>query len=177
MNKLKKWIERLTSLEQIPEEHAEQERIYNETVLAQLRLELAQEPAVLQKEVEKTFGAVKDSGKRQEFQTGSKRDTREGKGRFDLIPTYPLRRLARHYENGAIKYGDKNWERGQPLSRYLDSCIRHAIGVLEGLTDEDHASAVSWNIFAYIATAQWIEEGKLPAELDDVGHTSKGQKP
>jgi len=123
----------------------------------------------------KEFDKVKDSGKRQEFQTGSKRDTRDGKGRFDLIPTYPLRRLAKHYENGAVKYGDKNWEKGQPLSRYLDSCMRHIIGVLEGLTDEDHASAVSWNIFAYIATAQWIEEGKLPAELDDLGHTSKRQ--
>jgi len=122
----------------------------------------------------KSFDAVKDSGKRQEFQTGSKRDTRDGKGRFDLIPTYPLRRLARHYENGAIKYGDRNWEKGQPLSRYLDSANRHLIGVLEGLTDEDHASAVSWNMFAYVATCQWIEEGKLPAELDDLKHTSKG---
>jgi len=126
--------------------------------------------------IRRTFDKVNDSGKRQEFVTGSKRDTREGKGRFDLIPTYPLRRLARHYQNGAEKYGDKNWERGQPLSRYLDSCMRHLIGVLEGLTDEDHASACAWNMFSYIATCQWIEEGKLPAELDDLGHTSKGTK-
>ena len=124
----------------------------------------------------KEFSTVKDSGKREEFSTGSKRDTREGKGRFDLIPTYPLRRLAKHYENGAKKYGDHNWSRGQQLSRYLDSCMRHLMGVLEGATDEDHAAAVAWNMFAYIATCQWIEEGKLPAELDDLGHTSKGQR-
>jgi len=123
----------------------------------------------------KMFDAVKDSGVRQDFQTGSKRDTRNGKGRFDLIPTYPLRRLAKHYENGSAKYGDRNWEKGQPLSRYLDSCMRHLVAVLEGLTDEDHASAVSWNMFAYVATCQWIEEGRLPAELDDLGHTSKGK--
>jgi len=128
------------------------------------------------KKTTKSFDAVKDSGAREDFSTGSKRDTRDGKGRFDLIPTYPLRRLARHYENGAKKYGDRNWEKGQPLSRYLDSCLRHLICVEEGLDDEDHASAVAWNIFAYIATCQWIEEGKLPAELDDLGHTSKGQK-
>ena len=132
--------------------------------------------AVIQKAPEKNFDKVKDSGKHQEFQTGSRRDAREGKGRFDLIPTYPLRRLARHYENGAVKYSPRNWEKGQPLSRYLDSCMRHLVGVLEGLTDEDHSAAVSWNIFSYIATCQWIEEGKLPAELDDLGHTSKGAK-
>ena len=126
--------------------------------------------------IKKDFDQVKDSGKQQAFSTGSKRNTREGKGRFDLIPTYPLRRLARHYENGAVKYEPRNWERGQPLSRYLDSACRHWVAVLEGLTDEDHASAVSWNMFAYIATCQWIEEGKLPPELDDLGHTSKGKK-
>lgn len=116
------------------------------------------------------FKEVKDSGKRQEFVTGSLRDTREGKGRFDLIPTYPLRRLAKHYENGASKYGDRNWEKGQPLSRYIDSAMRHLVGVLEGLSDEDHASAVSWNMFAYIHTLKLIEDGKLPKELDDLGY-------
>ena len=120
----------------------------------------------------KQFNEVKDSGKRQEFVTGSVRDTREGKGRFDLIPTDALRRLARHYENGAVKYGDKNWEKGQPLSRYLDSAFRHLICVIEGLTDEDHASAVSWNSFAYIHTLNAINAGKLPKELDDLGHSS-----
>ena len=38
---------------------------------------------------------LKDSGKREEFPTGSRRDQRAGKGRFDLIPTMALRRLAR----------------------------------------------------------------------------------
>lgn len=86
-----------------------------------------------------------------------------------MFPTYPLRRLARHYENGAKKYGDRNWEKGQPLSRYLDSCFRHLVAVMEGLDDEDHASAVSWNMFGFVATVNWIKEGKLPKELDDLG--------
>lgn len=63
------------------------------------------------------FNEVKDSGKRQEFQTGSIRDTREGKGRYDLLPPHAIFRLAKHFENGAKKYGDRNWEKGQPLSR------------------------------------------------------------
>ncbi|HUS51203.1 MAG TPA: dATP/dGTP diphosphohydrolase domain-containing protein, partial [Candidatus Paceibacterota bacterium] len=71
------------------------------------------------------FKEVKDSGKRQDFDTGSRRDTRDGKGRYDLLPVRAIKRLAKHYENGAKKYGDRNWEKGQPLSRYLDSALRH----------------------------------------------------
>jgi hypothetical protein len=119
------------------------------------------------------FNSVKDNGVREEFVTGSRRDTREGKGRFDLIPTIPLRRLARHYENGAVKYGDRNWEKGQPLGRYLDSAFRHLICVMEGQTDEDHVSAVSWNMFAYLHTLERINNGELPVELDDIGHSKR----
>lgn len=114
------------------------------------------------------FDEVKDSGQRQEFETGSKRDTRDGKGRYDLIPAYALSRLARHYENGARKYGDRNWEKGQPLARYLDSMIRHAYRFLGGSRDEDHLAAVAWNALAYIETEERIKKGILPKELDDV---------
>jgi len=119
------------------------------------------------------FEAVKDSGKRQEFVTGSRRDTREGKGRFDLIPTLMLRRLARHYENGAVKYGDSNWKKGQPLSRYLDSCFRHLMAVMENQHDEDHMAAVIWNMTAYMWTYDAIEQGWLPQELDDLWFVPK----
>ncbi len=111
---------------------------------------------------------TKDSGKRQEFQTGSKRDTREGKGRFDLISPHALWRLAGVYERGAQKYGDRNWEKGQPLSRYFDSAMRHLTEVLMGLEDEDHAAQAMWNITAYIHTEEMIRLGKLPKELDDM---------
>jgi hypothetical protein len=114
------------------------------------------------------FSAVNDSGKRQEFNTGSVRDTREGKGRFDLISPIALRRLAQHYENGARKYGDRNWEKGQPLSRYLDSAIRHLFSYLGGDRSEDHLSAVAWNAFAFVHTEEQVKRGLLPAELDDV---------
>ncbi|KKK94181.1 hypothetical protein LCGC14_2685460, partial [marine sediment metagenome] len=40
------------------------------------------------------FQRVKDSGKRQEFETGSVRDTQEGKGRYDLVSPIFVRRLA-----------------------------------------------------------------------------------
>ena len=114
------------------------------------------------------FTKVKDSGKRQSFKTGSVRDTREGKGRFDLITPIGLMRLAKHYENGAIKYGDRNWEKGQPMSRYLDSAIRHIYKHLEGHRDEDHLSAGVWNLLCVIHTEEMIERGLLPKELNDL---------
>lgn len=114
------------------------------------------------------FSNVNDSGKREEFQTGSRRDTREGKGRFDLISPIALKRLAQHYENGSRKYGDRNWEKGQPLSRYLDSALRHLNNILAGDVSEDHFSACSWNCFAIIHTQELIRLGLLPKELDDL---------
>jgi hypothetical protein len=114
------------------------------------------------------YNEVKDSGKRQEFNTGSVRDTRDGKGRFDLITPLGLKRLAKHYEAGSKKYGDRNWEKGQPMSRYIDSLIRHAYCLLEGKRDEDHAAAIAWNALAYIHTEEMIERNNLPRELNDM---------
>ena len=114
------------------------------------------------------FDKVKDSGERQEFDTGSRRDTREGKGRFDLLPPIAIRRLAQHFENGSAKYGDRNWEKGQPLSRYLDSSIRHLFSHLEGMRDEDHLAAAAWNIICMIHTEEMIRRGLLSDQLDDL---------
>jgi hypothetical protein len=114
------------------------------------------------------FDKVKDSGKRQEFKTGSVRDTNIGKGRYDLISPLMLQRLAKHFENGAVKYGDRNWEKGQPLSRYFDSTIRHLYKHLEGMRDEDHLAAAIWNIGAMIHTEELIERELLPKELSDL---------
>lgn len=111
---------------------------------------------------------IKDSGKRENFETGSRRDTREGKGRYDLLPCRGMRRLAKHFENGGKKYGDRNWEKGQPLSRYLDSALRHTFAYLEGKRDEDHAAAAAWNLMCFLDTEERIREGKLPKELDDL---------
>jgi len=111
---------------------------------------------------------IKDSGKREGFQSGSVRDTRRGKGRFDLLPPYALFRVAKHFEEGAIKYNERNWEQGQPLSRYLDSAIRHAFEFLAGMRDEDHASACIWNMMSLIETEKRIIDGTLPKELNDL---------
>ena len=115
-----------------------------------------------------TAPTLKDSGARESFTTGSVRDTRVGKGRFDLLPPRAMREVAQHFEAGAAKYGDRNWEKGQPLSRYLDSALRHTMLVLQGETDENHAAAAAWNLLCFIDTRARVAAGLLPPELDDM---------
>lgn len=111
---------------------------------------------------------IKDSGQRQTFASGSVRDIREGKGRFDLLPPRAIREVAQHFEGGAKKYGDRNWEKGQPLSRYMDSALRHAFLVLANEQDENHAAAAAWNLLCFLETRARIKAGTLPADLDDL---------
>lgn len=114
------------------------------------------------------FREVKDSGNRETFETGSHRDTRVGKGRYDLLSPYVMERDAKHMENGAVKYGDRNWEKGQPLSRYIDSAMRHIQKYMMGQRDEDHLAAARWNIGALMHTEHMIQLGRVPQELDDL---------
>ena len=117
------------------------------------------------------FKPIQDSGERLVFETGGVRDTTAGKGRFDLITPFGLRRVARHYEGGAIKYSDRNWEKGLPIMRFLDSAERHIndlkVALLLGEQTEDHAAAIAWNMLGYMHTEEMLELGRLPKELDD----------
>lgn len=116
---------------------------------------------------EKTF-ITKDSGARRDFGTGSVRDRSTGKGRFDLIPPILLRRLAGLYERGAEKYGDNNWQKGQPLmASFADSAMRHLSQLIGGEPTEDHAASVVWNMAGFMWTLAEIEAGRLPKFLDD----------
>lgn len=110
---------------------------------------------------------TKDSGKRQEFETGMVRDTQEGKPRYDLIPQEPLERLAMLYMRGAVKYDDNNWKKGQPFSRTYASLLRHIYAWRKGDRDEDHLAAVLWNTMALM----WYEDNK--PELDDLFKETK----
>jgi hypothetical protein len=118
--------------------------------------------------ISKKTPKIKDSGKRQQFDTGSKRDTREGKGRFDLLPLFAEEELAKHFEGGAVKYGDNNWLKGQPLSRYADSARRHLNKHLRGQRDEPHLVAAIWNLYCMLDTQKRIEIGLLPEALNDL---------
>lgn len=118
---------------------------------------------------------IKDSGQHQPFNTGSVRDSRVGKGRYDLLPTRALHRLTKHFEGGSNKYGDRNWEKGQPLSRYMDSGLRHAFKYLQGERDEDHLIAAVWNFLCLADTEERIQAGLLSSDLDDIPISKKIQ--
>lgn len=111
------------------------------------------------------YNEVKDSGERTHFETGAKRDLSQGRGRYDLLPFIVLERLARHYENGASKYEDRNWEQGIPLRSYLDSTLRHITRWSQGSNDEDHLAAVLWNVAGLIWTIDKIEKGQRSRDL------------
>ncbi len=183
------------------------------------------------------FNEVQDSGKRQEFNTGSVRDTAEGKGTPHLIAgealakvhdyiktalnfsdgylytiqdilfrysefvvnredniglvyeasavtmefiskeqennsySATMRRLAKHYENGSRKYSANNWRKGQPVSRYYDSAMRHLWSLMDDKTDEDHASALLWNLIGIIQTKIDVKKELLSKELDNFPFT------
>ena len=111
---------------------------------------------------------IKDSGKKQVFDSGAQRDSREGKGRYDLIPNTALRRLALTYEAGAKKYGERNWEKGMPVSRFLDSALRHINQHIEGKHDEDHLAQAMWNIAGAIHMEEMVARGKLEKKFCDL---------
>lgn len=116
--------------------------------------------------------AIKDSGQRTQFydKNGCEmavRDMHEGKGRFDLLPMCVLMRLAKHYENGCLKYGDRNWEKGIPCHSFADSAMRHLVKYMDGWKDEDHLIAAIWNLCGLA----WTEEKRpdlmdIPARLE-----------
>lgn len=89
---------------------------------------------------------IKDSGDRTEFATGAVRDMHEGKGRMDLLPTTAVIELSKHCEAGAVKYGERNVDKGIPQHSLVDSGLRHLIKYLRGDNDENHLVAAAWNI-------------------------------
>jgi hypothetical protein len=93
---------------------------------------------------------VKDSGKRQTFDSGAVRDTATDKPRPDLLSPFFLDRLGHHMRKGAEKYEEWNWAKGIPNSRCYESLMRHLMQFAQGDLTEDHLSAAAFNIMAII---------------------------
>ena len=91
---------------------------------------------------------VEDSGR--VFATGARRNTSEGKGRFDLLPVEAIKALAKRFEYGAKLHGANNWRKGIPNSSLYDSALRHLFQALNGEIDEDHLAGCLWNVSALI---------------------------
>jgi hypothetical protein len=60
--------------------------------------------------------------------------------------------VSKHFEEGAKKYGEYNWQKGIPTRCYIDSAVRHYLKWLRGDIDEPHDRAFVWNILCCIWT-------------------------
>ena len=60
--------------------------------------------------------------------------------------------VSKHYEDGANKYAERNWEKGMPLHCYIDSGVRHYLKYLRGDRDEPHDRAFIWNMLGALWT-------------------------
>lgn len=83
--------------------------------------------------------------------------------------------VAIHFEDGAKKYGERNWEKGIPVHRYIDSALRHYLKWIRGDKDESHDRAFCWNIICAIWTCKHMPElngyaeGSIENSKPDVG--------
>lgn len=101
---------------------------------------------------------LKDSGARRSFETGAVRDMSEGKGDMFSLPAAAIIRLSKHYEQGAKKYSRLNYQKGIPVSSFMDSALRHIFKYLDGWDDEDHLSAAAFNILGAIQMEERNQE-------------------
>ncbi len=62
--------------------------------------------------------------------------------------------VSKHFEEGAKKYGENNWQKGIPVHCYIDSAVRHYLKFLRGDQDEPHDRAFCWNIMCAIWTCK-----------------------
>ena len=58
--------------------------------------------------------------------------------------------VSKHFEEGALKYGENNWQKGIPIQSYIDSAIRHYLKYKSGWNDEPHDRAFVWNVICCI---------------------------
>ncbi len=81
--------------------------------------------------------------------------------------------VSKHFEEGAKKYGEYNWQKGIPTHCYIDSAVRHYLKYLRGDKDEPHDRAFVWNILCCIWTCKHKPELNDYAKEDTYVDTSE----
>lgn len=75
--------------------------------------------------------------------------------------------VAIHYEEGAKKYEERNWEKGLPTWCFIDSAVRHLLKYLGGRTDERHDRAFVWNMLGFAYTIRKLDEERSKHETSN----------
>jgi len=122
----------------------------------------------------------------------------QGKARFDLVHPWSHEQMVNVLTAGAIKYKDRNWERGMAWSNVIASLKRHLNAVESGEdydpeTGELHAAHIACN--AHFLTAyykiypqgddrphSYLKQPKIALDIDEVlcdwiGDWSEGDRP
>ena len=85
--------------------------------------------------------------------------------------------LSVHYKNGALKYAERNWEKGLPIHSFIDSAIRHLCKEILGWADEPHLIACAWNVVGALYTLEtypWLQD--LPNQKEKREENKNGNK-
>lgn len=102
------------------------------------------------------------------FSTGAQRDSQSKKPRPDLISPFATMRKGVVMQTGASHYGERNYEKGMPISRCVASANRHLLQFIMGDTSEDHVAQLGINADFIMHYQEMIKLGLLPKELDDM---------
>ena len=84
--------------------------------------------------------------------------------RFDLIPQYPLWKLAELYGRGAQKYAEHNWRHGYQWSLSFAACMRHLWSFWGGEDNDPetgmpHVTCAAFHAFALTQFMKDYQEG------------------
>lgn len=66
--------------------------------------------------------------------------------------SFMILEVSKHYEEGARKYAERNWEKGIDCHAYVDSGVRHLIKFFDDWKDEPHDRAFIWNMLGLLWT-------------------------
>lgn len=104
------------------------------------------------------------------LETGCVRQKTAGRGAYELMSPFALEGDAKLLEWGAEHRGLRNWEKGMPFSRCIQSIFRHLVKYMMQEPDEDHddnLAAIRFHAAALMHYEEMILRGLLPATLDD----------
>lgn len=102
------------------------------------------------------IGLFRDTGDTQHLYFALRTAARMFDGLADM-----LLQVAKHFEEGAKKYGENNWQKGLPVHCYIDSAVRHYLKWLRGDKDEPHDRAFVWNIMCCIWECDFSPRAKM----------------
>lgn len=116
---------------------------------------------------------MKDNNTRVNFGDGTaQREDDKDKSRPDLISPLSYLKLGEWARDGGKKYGDWNYIKGMPYSRYIASIFRHLLKWQGGDRSECHLSAIAWNALALLHHEE-MNEGE---KWNDLPIFKKGDK-